>query len=38
MYNANAILKAILKNDDTTSQKTFMQKLKSFWKKITAND
>ena len=38
MYNANAILKAILKNDDTTSQKTFMQKLKIFWKKITAND
>lgn len=38
MYNAITIAKAILKGDDSSSQITFMYKLKSFWKKITTYD
>lgn len=36
MYNASTIAKAILKGVDSSSQNTFMYKLKSFWKKITS--
>lgn len=36
MYNASTIVKAILKGGDSSSQNTFMYKLKSFWKKITS--
>jgi hypothetical protein len=36
MYNASTIAKAILKGGGSSSQNTFMYKLKSFWKKITS--